>query len=71
MGQNVAGLPHMTTSFNLAAFIGILAVTVILVIGIKESANVNTAIVAVKKPGCSLHWPRVVFLFLAAISENG
>jgi APA family basic amino acid/polyamine antiporter len=48
MGQNIAGLPHMTTSFNLAAFIGILAVTVILVIGIKESANVNTAIVAVK-----------------------
>ena len=30
------------------AFLGILAVTCILVIGIKESANVNTAIVAVK-----------------------
>jgi APA family basic amino acid/polyamine antiporter len=48
VGQNVASLPHMTTSFNLMAFLGILAVTVILVIGIKESANVNTAIVAVK-----------------------
>ena len=48
MGQNVASLPHMSASFNLMAFLGILAVTVILVIGIKESANVNTAIVAVK-----------------------
>lgn len=48
VGQDVANLQHMTTSFNLMAFLGILAVTVILVIGIKESANVNTAIVAVK-----------------------
>ena len=48
IGQDVASLQHMTTSFNLMAFLGILAVTVILVIGIKESANVNTAIVAVK-----------------------
>ena len=38
----------MMRSFNLMAFLGILAVTCILVIGIKESANVNTAIVAVK-----------------------
>jgi APA family basic amino acid/polyamine antiporter len=48
MGKDLTGLQHMTTSFNLMAFLGILAVTVILVIGIKESANVNTAIVAVK-----------------------
>jgi APA family basic amino acid/polyamine antiporter len=48
MGQDLSSLQHMTTSFNLMAFLGILAVTVILVIGIKESANVNTAIVAVK-----------------------
>ena len=48
MGQQLAGLPHMVAHFNAAAFLGILAVTTILVIGIKESANVNTAIVAVK-----------------------
>ncbi len=48
MGDQAAGMPHMTAVFNLAAFLGILAVTTILVIGIKESANVNNAIVAVK-----------------------
>jgi APA family basic amino acid/polyamine antiporter len=48
MGDQAAGLPHMMAVFNLPAFIGILAVTAILVIGIKESANVNNAIVAVK-----------------------
>jgi APA family basic amino acid/polyamine antiporter len=41
-------LPHATASFNLVAFIGIAIVTTILVIGIKESANFNTAIVFVK-----------------------
>ena len=46
--DQLTGLQHMSSVFNLPAFIGILAVTTILVIGIKESANVNTAIVAVK-----------------------
>ena len=46
--DQLVGLQHMTASFNLPAFLGILAVTAILVKGIKESANVNTAIVAVK-----------------------
>src|SRR5882762_6260909 len=39
---------HVTTSFNLVAFLAILAVTTILIIGIKESANFNTAVVFVK-----------------------
>ncbi|HTY37915.1 MAG TPA: amino acid permease [Bacteroidota bacterium] len=41
-------LPQMAASFNLVAFLAILAVTTILVIGIKESANFNSAIVIVK-----------------------
>jgi len=41
-------LPTMTSSFNLFGFIGIAIVTVILVIGIKESANFNSAIVVIK-----------------------
>ena len=43
-----ATLPHRTGVFNLIAFIGIMAVTAILIIGIKESANFNSVIVAVK-----------------------
>jgi len=43
-----ATLPTMTSSFNLFGFIGIAIVTVILVIGIKESANFNSAIVVIK-----------------------
>jgi basic amino acid/polyamine antiporter, APA family len=41
-------LPHVTAIFNLVAFLGILMVTAVLVIGIKESANFNSAIVFVK-----------------------
>ncbi len=41
-------LPQMTGLFNLVAFIAIVLVTTILVIGIKESANFNSAIVIVK-----------------------
>ncbi len=41
-------LPHATAVFNLIAFVGILLVTTILVIGIKESANFNSAVVFVK-----------------------
>ena len=41
-------LPHVTAVFNLVAFLGILIVTTVLVIGIKESANFNSAIVFVK-----------------------
>src|SRR5215472_9306845 len=41
-------LPQATSVFNLFGFIGIMIVTAILVIGIKESANFNSAIVVVK-----------------------
>jgi basic amino acid/polyamine antiporter, APA family len=41
-------LPQATAQFNLVAFLAIIAVTVILIVGIKESANFNTAIVFVK-----------------------
>jgi len=39
---------HTTTIFNFVAFLGMLAVTTILIIGIKESANFNTVVVFVK-----------------------
>ncbi len=39
---------HATTVFNLVAFLAIIAVTTILIIGIKESANFNTTVVFVK-----------------------
>jgi APA family basic amino acid/polyamine antiporter len=45
---DIASLPMMTASFNLVAFLAILAIATILVIGIKESANFNSAIVIVK-----------------------
>lgn len=47
-GTNATGLPHVTALFNLVAILAILAVTTVLVIGIKESANLNSAIVMVK-----------------------
>lgn len=47
-GVAAAGLPHATGLFNLVAFLVILAVTIVLVIGIKESANLNAAMVIVK-----------------------
>lgn len=47
-GVSTAGLPHVTGLFNLIALVAVLAITAILVIGIKESANFNSAIVIVK-----------------------
>jgi basic amino acid/polyamine antiporter, APA family len=47
-GTPAAGLPHVTALFNLVAILAILVVTTVLVIGIKESANLNSAIVMVK-----------------------
>ncbi|HXJ93324.1 MAG TPA: amino acid permease [Terriglobia bacterium] len=46
--STVAALPHVVARFDLMALIGILLVTAVLVKGIKESANLNTAIVVVK-----------------------
>src|SRR6202008_2583892 len=43
-----ATLPHQSSIFNLFGFLGIMMVTVVLVIGIKESANLNSLIVVVK-----------------------
>lgn len=45
---DIAALPHQYSTFNLFGFIGIMIVTLILVIGIKESANFNSAIVVIK-----------------------
>jgi APA family basic amino acid/polyamine antiporter len=53
---DVSGLPHVTGIFNVVAFVAILIVTTILVIGIKESANFNSTVVFVKVG--------VVFIFL-------
>src|ERR1700683_3853607 len=47
-GVDPASLPHATGVFNLVAFLGIALVTTILVIGIKESANLNSFIVLIK-----------------------
>jgi APA family basic amino acid/polyamine antiporter len=41
-------LPQQTGLFNLVAFLAIIGVTILLVIGIKESANFNSGIVIVK-----------------------
>ena len=43
-----ADLPHVMARFDLIAMLAILAVTAILVVGIKESAAVNTTIVFIK-----------------------
>ncbi|HUZ05535.1 MAG TPA: amino acid permease [Acidobacteriaceae bacterium] len=45
---STVGLQHVTGVFNLVAFLAILVVTIILVIGIEESANLNTAMVLIK-----------------------
>lgn len=47
-GISDAGLPHATGLFNLVAVCIVVLVTTILVVGIKESANFNSAIVIVK-----------------------
>ncbi len=48
MGVAATGLQHATGLFNLVAILVVLAITTVLVIGIKESANLNSAIVIVK-----------------------
>ena len=47
-GIDASTLPHVHAVFNIVAFLAIAAVTTVLVIGIKESANFNSAIVIVK-----------------------
>ena len=47
-GVSDVGLPHATGVFNLIAVAIVMVITTILVIGIKESANFNSAIVIIK-----------------------
>jgi APA family basic amino acid/polyamine antiporter len=47
-GVSDAGLPHATGFFNLIAVLVVMAITAILVVGIKESANFNSVIVIIK-----------------------
>lgn len=47
-GVDAGALPHATGIFNLVAFLVICLITTILVIGIRESAGVNNAIVLIK-----------------------
>lgn len=47
-GVDPATLPHAVGAFNLVAFLAIAVATFILVVGIKESANLNSAIVILK-----------------------
>jgi basic amino acid/polyamine antiporter, APA family len=47
-GIDPASLPHTFGTFNLFGFLAILLATVILVVGIKESANFNSGIVIIK-----------------------
>ncbi|HWR34775.1 MAG TPA: amino acid permease [Clostridia bacterium] len=47
-GVDASTLPQATGIFNIVAFAIVLLVTAVLVIGIKESANLNSAIVIVK-----------------------
>src|ERR1700733_3470744 len=47
-GVSEAGLPHVTAALNLIAMGIVMLITVILVIGIKESANFNSVIVFIK-----------------------
>jgi APA family basic amino acid/polyamine antiporter len=47
-GINPESLPHAAAVFNLPAFISILIVTTILVIGVRESARFNTIVVFIK-----------------------
>ena len=47
-GVNPGSLPHVTAVFNFPAVIIIALVTTLLVIGIRESANVNNVIVLIK-----------------------
>jgi APA family basic amino acid/polyamine antiporter len=48
LGTDPAGLPHVTALFNLPAIVIIFVITVLLVIGISESASFNNLIVFVK-----------------------
>lgn len=45
---DAASLPHQSSAFNLVGFLGILCVTAILVVGIKESVRLTSVVVVIK-----------------------
>ena len=47
-GVSADSLPHATAIFNLPAFLAVCLVTAILVFGVRESANINVAVVFIK-----------------------
>ena len=60
LGVNTASMSHVTAVFNLPAVLIVLAVSLLLVIGIRESANANNLIVFIKLG--------VIVLFIAAVA---
>ncbi len=60
-GIDPGSLPHAVGVFNFVAFLAIAVVTFVLVVGIKESANFNSAIVIVKVA--------IVLVFIAIAGE--
>ncbi len=60
LGINPATLPHATGIFNLVALLAILVITIILIVGVKESANMNAAAVITKISAV------LIFIVLAA-----
>ena len=60
-GIDPGSLPHAVGAFNLVAFLAIAVVTFVLVVGIKESANFNSAIVILKVA--------IVLVFIAIAGE--
>ncbi|MBX3279717.1 MAG: amino acid permease [Acidobacteria bacterium] len=59
-GVNIDSLPHATGLFNLPACLAVIAVTAILVVGIRQSANFNVAVVFIKVGAV------IVFIIIAA-----
>lgn len=61
-GIDISTLPHATGLFNLVAAVGVLLVTILLVVGIRETAWANNIIVAIKLfvlmlfVGAGLYW---------------
>ncbi len=47
-GTQLAGVPHVTGVFNIIAFSIVVLITAVLVVGIQESANLNSAMVMIK-----------------------
>jgi len=59
-GLNADSLPHVTAIFNLPAFIAVCLMSAILVVGVRESANLNVVVVFIKLATV------VIFIVIAA-----